>query len=192
MTDDEAILLMVDSNIQREQLLPSEKAFSYKMKLEALNRQGQRTDLTLRHDVVKLNEVEKKEVVSIRQMQRYIRLTHLTKELLELVDQKKISIVHGVDISFFDDEVQGWLYEYILEVGAISGKQIKRLKGESNSENMTRFTIRSILEDEVRCKQCSKKLEISVNKIKKYFPKNYTEQQMEEAILKLLEEWKIK
>ena len=123
MSDDEAIILMVDANIQREELLPSEKAFAFRMKMEAMNRQGKRTDLaeTSRLQVEKLtaDAVGKSAGIGARQVQRYIRLTYLIPELLEMVDSKKLGVNLAVDISYFDTSVQGWLYEYIKENGFI-------------------------------------------------------------------------
>lgn len=116
MEDDEAIVIMVDANIQREELLPSEKAFAYKMKLGAMKRQGTRSDLTLSQNETKLrsdSELSKQVGESRAQIQRYIRLTELIPDLLETVDSKKLNFTTAVDISYIDKQVQGWLYEYI-------------------------------------------------------------------------------
>ena len=120
LSDDDAIVAMVDANIQREELLPSEKAFAYKMKLEAMKRQGVRTDLTLSQNETKLrsDEVLSKQVGESRaQVQRFVRLTELIPELLDLVDNKKLQFTVAVDISYIDKEVQGWIYEYICDTG---------------------------------------------------------------------------
>ena len=122
LSDDDAIVAMVDANIQREELLPSEKAFAYKMKLEAMKRQGVRTDLTLSQNETKLrsDEVLSKQVGESRaQVQRFVRLTELIPELLDLVDNKKLQFTVAVNISYIDKEVQGWIYEYISDTGFI-------------------------------------------------------------------------
>jgi ParB family chromosome partitioning protein len=127
--DDDAIVVMVDANIQREELLPSEKAFAYKMKLEAMKRQGVRTDLTCVQSEHKLGKKSREllgEQVGISSVQvtRYIRLTELIPELLDLVDNKKLQFTVAVDISYIDKEVQEWIYEYISDTGFIKPKQI--------------------------------------------------------------------
>ena len=118
---------MVDANIQREELLPSEKAFAYKMKLDAMKRQGSRTDLTLCQSGTKsrTDQLLGEQVgESARSVQRYIRLTELIPELLDLVDNKKLQFTVAVNISYIDKEVQGWIYEYISDTGFIKPKQI--------------------------------------------------------------------
>ena len=122
--DDDAIVAMVDANIQREELLPSEKAFAYKMKLDAMKRQGIRTDLTCVQNEHKSGKKSREllgEQVGISSVQvtRYIRLTELIPELLDLVDNKKLQFTVAVDISYIDKEVQGWIYEYISDTGFI-------------------------------------------------------------------------
>ena len=122
LSDDDAIVAMVDANIRREELLPSEKAFAYKMKLDAMKRQGIRTDLTLSQNETKLrsDEVLSKQVGESRaQVQRFVRLTELIPELLDLVDNKKLQFTVAVDISYIDKEVQGWIYEYICDLSLI-------------------------------------------------------------------------
>ena len=123
LSDDDAIVAMVDANIQREELLPSEKAFAYKMKLEAMKRQGVRTDLTLSQNETKLrsDEVLSKQVGESRaQVQRFVRLTEPIPELLDLVDNKKLQFTVAVDISYIDKEIQEWIYEYISDTGLIN------------------------------------------------------------------------
>ena len=154
MTNDEAVILMVDANIQREEILPSERAYSFKMKLDAISRRGSRTDLTCGLEVHKLdNEREKKAREKVgsdvgmggRQVQRYIRLTELCSELLELVDEKRLGLNLAVDISYFDKELQKWLYEYIRENGFLKPEQIAALKNTPNLENVTQYTMIQIL-----------------------------------------------
>ena len=123
LSDDDAIVAMMDANIQREELLPSEKAFAYKMKLEAMKRQGIRADLTLSQNETKLrsDEVLSKQVGESRaQVQRFVRLTEPIPELLDLVDNKKLQFTVAVDISYIDKEIQEWIYEYISDTGLIN------------------------------------------------------------------------
>ena len=194
MTDDEATILMVDANIQREELLPSERAFAFKMKMEALNRQGKRTDLseTSRLEVEKLTAdvVGKSGGIGARQVQRYIRLTYLIPELLELVDNKKLGVNLAVDISFFDTSVQGWLYEYIKENGFIKPNQVEVLKSQVNLDNMTQYVVISLINSVLPEKKSSAKVSLSEKKLDKYFPPHYSAKKREEVILSLLEKWK--
>ena len=134
LTNDEAVILMVDANIQREEILPSERAFSLKMKMDAMNRQGARTDLTLGRDVPKWSheEIGKENGISGRQVKRYIRLTELIPEMLDMVDDKRLGLMLAVDISFFDKDLQKWLHEYIRENGFLKPDQIAALKNTPN------------------------------------------------------------
>lgn len=148
MSDDEAIVKMVDSNIQREELLPSEKAFAYRMKMEAMKRQGQRTDLTScqngtrsRSDQEFADEVGE----SARQIQRYIRLTELKPELLDYVDKKRIQFTVAVEISYIDKDIQQWIYEYIKENGSVKLNQIKDLRAQLQTGAMTQDRLITIL-----------------------------------------------
>ncbi len=192
MTDDESIIYMVDSNIQREELLPSEKAFAFKMKMDAMNRQGKRTDLTSDHNGPKLSAdiIGKENKTSGTQVKRYIRLTYLIPELLDMVDEKKLGLVMAVDISFFDQEVQGWLYEYIKENGFLKPAQVALLKEQTNLENMTQYIVISVLNSALPEKKVSSKVALSEKKLNKYFPPHYSAKQREDVIIKLLERWK--
>mgnify|MGYP002853401587 CR=1 FL=1 len=162
--DDEAVVAMVDANVQREEILPSERAFSFKMKLEALNRQGARTDpsdmdaenLTSGKYFPKLADAEEKRSrnqlgkdagMSGRSVQNYIKLTDLIPDVLELVDQKKIGVTLGVDIAGFDKELQGWLYEYYKDNGFLKPVQIQALKDTFNLENIAQRTMIQIMND---------------------------------------------
>lgn len=133
MSDDEAIIKMVDANIQREEILPSERAFSFKMKMEAMSRQGQRNDLTSGQNVPKLTSdvIGEENGMSGRQVKRYIRLTELIPELLECTDNKKIGLVMAVDLSYLDEQVQKWVYEYFKENGFLKPVQVEALKNYS-------------------------------------------------------------
>ncbi len=193
MSDDEAIILMVDANIQREELLPSERAYAFKMKMEALNRQGHRSDLdSSRLEVGKLSAdmVGKSGGIGARQVQRYIRLTYLIPELLEMVDNKKLGVNLAVDISFFDTSVQGWLCEYIKENGFIKPNQVEVLKSQVNLDNMTQYVVISLINSVLPEKKSSAKVSLSEKKLDKYFPLHYSAKKREEVILSLLEKWK--
>ena len=191
MTDDEAIIKMVDANIQREEILPSERAWSLKMKMDAMRRQGSRTDLTLDHNGPKLASVEVGESVGISatQVKRYIRLTELIPELLDCVDNKRIGLVMGVDISYLDNQVQKWVYEYYKDNGFLKPIQIAALKEQPNLTNTTQYNVISILNGALPQKTVSAKVSLSEKKLDKYFPPHYSVKQREEIIIQLLEQW---
>ena len=192
LSDDDAIVAMVDANIQREELLPSEKAFAYKMKLEAMKRQGVRTDLTLSQNETKLrsDEVLSKQVGESRaQVQRFVRLTELIPELLDLVDNKKLQFTVAVNISYIDKEVQGWIYEYISDTGFIKPKQIAALRNQLNDGPINQIQMLSIFNNCVMAKKVSRSLTFSEKKLTKYFPDDYTAKDMEQVIESLLEKW---
>ena len=193
MTDDEAVIAMVDANIQREELLPSEKAFAYKMKLEAMKRQGSRTDLTLSQNETKLrsDEILSKQVGESRaQVQRYIRLTELIPDLLELVDKKRLNFTIAVDISYIPQDVQKWIYEYICDNGFIKPNQIAALRNYLGQGSVTQSLMISILNSHIPVKAPARKVTLNEKKLTKYFPKNYTSEDMEKVIESLLEKWK--
>ena len=193
MTDDEAVIAMVDANIQREELLPSEKAFAYKMKLEAMKRQGSRTDLTLSQNETKLrsDEILSKQVGESRaQVQRFIRLTELIPDLLELVDKKRLNFTIAVDISYIPQDVQKWIYEYICDNGFIKPNQIAALRNYLGQGPVTQSLMISILNSHIPVKAPARKVTLNEKKLTKYFPKNYTAEDMEKVIESLLEKWK--
>lgn len=194
LSDDDAIVAMVDANIQREELLPSEKAFAYKMKLDAMKRQGIRTDLTCVQNEHKSGKKSREllgEQVGISSVQvtRYIRLTELIPELLDLVDNKKLQFTVAVDISYIDKEVQGWIYEYICDTGFIKPKQIAALRNQLNDEPINQIQMLSIFNNCVMAKKVSRSLTFSEKKLTKYFPDDYTAKDMEQVIESLLEKW---
>ena len=194
LSDDDAIVAMVDANIQREELLPSEKAFAYKMKLDAMKRQGIRTDLTCVQNEHKLGKKSREllgEQVGISSVQvtRYIRLTELIPELLDLVDNKKLQFTVAVDISYIDKEVQGWIYEYICDTGFIKPKQIAALRNQLNDGPINQIQMLSIFNNCVMAKKVSRSLTFSEKKLTKYFPDDYTAKDMEQVIESLLEKW---
>ena len=191
MSDDEAIIKMVDANIQREEILPSERAWSLKMKMDAIKRQGKRSDLTSDQNGPKLSAVEVGESagISSTQVKRYIRLTELIPEILDLVDQKKVQFTLAVDISYFDEQVQKWIYEYIKDNGFLKPVQIASLKEQANLSNASQYNVISILNGALPQKSSSAKVSLSEKKLDKYFPPHYSAKQREEVIIQLLEQW---
>ena len=185
MSDDEAIIKMVDANIQREEILPSERAFSFKMKMEAMSRQGKRTDLTSGQDVPKWT------TDLIGEENRYIRLTELIPEILECVDSKKIGLVLGVDISYLDKQIQKWVYEYYRDNGFLKPIQIEALKNSPALSNINQFKVISILNDALPKKNTGGKVSLSEKKLDKYFPINFSAKEREDVIIRLLEQWSI-
>ena len=195
MTDDEAVIAMVDANIQREELLPSEKGYAFKMKLEAIKHQGERADLTCAQNGHKYDGMKSRDVVaesagvSKNQVSRYIRLTELIPDLLEYVDLKRIPVTSGVEISYLDKEIQKWLFEYIRDNGLVKPKQIALLREACKTGIMTEGKLIAILNDSQPGRTPSTKNLISEKKLRKYFPANYTEEDMRSVIVKLLEQW---
>ena len=192
LSDDDAVIAMVDANIQREELLPSEKAFAYRMKLEAMKRQGSRTDLTLSQNETKSrsDEVLSKQVGESRaQVQRYIRLTELIPELLDLVDSKKLKFTVAVDISYIDKEIQKWIYEYIKDTGFIKPQQITALRNQLNECSVNQVGMLTIFNKCMMVKPPSRSITFSEKKLTKYFPESYSADDMERVIESLLEKW---
>ena len=195
MTDDEAVIAMVDANIQREELLPSEKGYAFKMKLEAIKHQGERADLTCAQNGHKYDGMKSRDVVaesagvSKNQVSRYIRLTELIPDLLEYVDLKRIPFTSAVEISYLDKEIQKWLFEYIRDNGLVKPKQIALLREACKTGIMTEGKLIAILNDSQPGRTPSTKNLISEKKLRKYFPANYTEEDMRSVIVKLLEQW---
>ncbi len=191
LDDDQAILQMVESNLQRETIRPSERAFAYKMKLEALKHQGARTDLTLSQVGTKLRSDEKvaqEEGKSRNQVQRYIRLTHLIPELLELVDQKKISFNPAVELSYLTDaEQRDFLQAMEDSKHPPSLSQAQQIKKLSRAGGCSYDAILDVMTSNKKAEL--DRLTLKNETIRKYFPKSYTPRQMEEIILNLLEQW---
>ena len=179
LSDDDAIVAMVE-------------AFAYKMKLDAMKRQGSRTDLTLCQSGTKsrTDQLLGEQVgESARSVQRYIRLTELIPELLDLVDNKKLQFTVAVDISYIDKEVQEWIYEYISDTGFIKPKQIAALRNQLNDGPINQIQMLSIFNNCVMAKKVSRSLTFSEKKLTKYFPDDYTAKDMEQVIESLLEKW---
>ncbi|MFD1403704.1 ParB/RepB/Spo0J family partition protein [Robinsoniella peoriensis] len=191
LDDDAATIIMVDSNLQRENILPSERAFAYKLKLDAIKRQGERSDLTSRQVGEKLWSVEelaKNAPDSQRQIHRYIRLTELIPELLDMVDDKKIAFNPAVELSYLKPEEQTNLLESMdMEQATPSLSQAQRLKKFSAEGKCTLEAMCAIMSEEKKGEL--DKVTLTSDKLRKYFPKSYTPQKMEETILKLLETW---
>lgn len=194
LSDDEAIVAMVDSNLQRESILPSEKAFAYKMKLEAMNRQGQRTDLTYSQIGNKLEGKKSSEVLaeqvgeSKNQIFRYIRLTELIPSILEMVDEKQIAFNPAVEISYLTEKEQTELLETMKqEENTPSLSQAQRLKKLSQGGRLSADVIYSILTEEKPNQK--EKFNIQKERIDRFFPKNFTDKQKEDLIIQLLESW---
>ena len=213
LSDDEATIVMVDSNIQREELLPSEKAFALKMKLEAMKRKagrpakeaGENNSTQNGWDFEKVAGEEnpaqngwKSESAAVvgeaigmskNQVRRYIRLTELIPELLDLVDKKRLQFTCAVDISYFDKTIQKWLNEYIRENVVIKPIQIAALRERAEKENIDQEKMIMILHNALPGRTPAKKVVMNEKKLRKYFPEDYTSGQMERVIEALLEQW---
>ena len=178
MTDDEAVIAMVDANIQREELLPSEKAFAYKMKMDAVRRQAGRPKNNLSHNETnyRVDEVLSEQVGDSR-------------ALLEYLDLKRIQFTSAVEISYLDKEIQKWLFEYIRDNGLVKPKQIALLRKMCETGIMTEGKLIAILNDSQPGRTPSTKNLISEKKLRKYFPADYTEEDMRSVIVELLEQW---
>lgn len=194
MTDDEAVIAMVDTNLQRENILPSERAFAFKMKLEAMNNQGKRNDLTCYQVGNKLNGKKSLEILSEQmdmsrnQVYRFIRLTNLNDTLLDMVDDKNIGFNPAVELSYLNYDEQNTLLVVMDEEQCTpSLAQAKRLKKFSNDNMCTYECMSAILSEEKKTEV--DKLTIKTETLEKYFPKSYTPKKMQETIINLLENW---
>ena len=197
LDDDAATILMVDSNLQREEILPSERAFAFKMKLDAMKHQGERLDRTCGQVVHKLDEAKSRELIgnevgeSGRQIQRYIRLTNLIPELLDMVDDKTLGLNTGVTLSFLNDSQQKDLLSAMDYAQAVpSLEQAQRIKRLAQTNEITQEGMNIILSEEK--KQDLDRVTLKHDTLKKYFPKSYTPKQMEDTIIKLLDQWQKK
>ena len=197
MDDDAAVLLMVDSNLQRENILPSERAFAYKMKLEALKNQGARSDLTCGQIGHKSNGAKARDIVAdesgdnARNVQRFIRLTNLVPELLDMVDEKKIAFNPAVELSYLDESQQRDFLEAIEDTqNAPSLSQAQRLKKLAQEGHFSYDVAFAVMGEEK--KDELDKVVIKNDTLRKYFPRSYTPKQMEDTIIKLLEQWQRK
>lgn len=181
-SDDEATIIMVDSNIQREDILPSEKAKAYKMKYEAMKHQGKKSGKNT------LDEVGEAAGENAKKVQRYIWLSRLSDELLEMVDAKKLGFSQGVDISFLSEEAQQWVEVIIEERGCnVSTVQSGKLKEYGKSGELTLAMVRLILTEE---KPKERKVTLKADKIGKYFSDSYSDEEIENVIISLLDKWR--
>ena len=186
MTDDEAVILMVDSNLQRENLLPSEKAFAYKMKLEAMKHQGKATSRQVVGKLESADEVGQVNGESGRTIQRYIRLTNLVPPLLQMVDDGRIAFSPAVEMSYLTRDEQAELWDLIgREDATPSLSQALRMKQLSREAKLTPEVLYAILTEEKPNQK--EQVRIKTESLRKYFPRNYSAQQMEREIIKLLE-----
>ena len=197
MDDDAAVLLMVDSNLQRESILPSERAFAYKMKLDALKNQGARSDLTCGQIGHKLNGAKARDIVAdesgdnARNVQRFIRLTSLIPELLDMVDEKKIAFNPAVELSYLDESQQRDFLEAMNDTqNAPSLSQAQRLKRLAQEGHFSYDVAFAVMGEEK--KDELDKVVIKNDTLRKYFPRSYTPKQMEDTIIKLLDQWQRK
>ena len=196
MEDDEAIVIMVDANIQREELLPSEKAFAYKMKMDAMKRQGARNDIA---DSTYTQNGWRSETAAVigqqvgeskNQVRRYIRLTELIPDLLDYVDKKRLQFTVAVDVSYIDKEIQTWLFEYIKENGTVKAVQVAALRTALEVGPMTQAKMISILVNSQPGRKQEQKIILSEKKLRNFFSEKYTAEDMESVILELLDQWK--
>ena len=194
MDDDAAIILMVDSNLQREHILPSERAFAYKMKLDAIKNQGARSDLTSSQVGTKLRadeKVAKDSGESRNQVQRFVRLTNLVPELLDMVDEKKISFNPAVELSYLDEkQQQDFLEAMDASQNAPSLSQAIRIKKLAQQGEFDYDAVYNIMNEEKKSELDT--VTIKNETLRKYFPRNYTPRQMESIIIKLLDQWQLK
>ena len=195
MDDDAAVLLMVDSNLQRENILPSERAFAYKMKLEAIKNQGARSDLTSGQIVQKsklsIERVAEDAGEGYKTVQRFIRLTNLIPELLDMVDEKKIAFNPAVELSYLDESQQRDFLEAMNDTqNAPSLSQAQRLKKLAQEGHFSYDVAFAVMGEEK--KDELDKVVIKNDTLRKYFPRSYTPKQMEDTIIKLLEQWQRK
>ena len=195
LDDDAATIIMVDSNLQRESLLPSERAFAYKMKLEAMKHQGARLDLTSRQvgekSQTSIQAVAEQAGESQRQVQRFIRLTELIPPLLDMVDEKEIALSPAYELSFLNPEEQAQLVETMdYEQATPSLSQAQRMKKFSQEGRLTEDVMLAIMSEEKKSEL--DRVTLTSDTLRKYFPKSYTPKKMEETIIKLLEAWQRK
>lgn len=194
VTDDEATIMMVDANVQREEILPSEKAFAYRMRYEAMKRQGKRNDLTSSQVGKKFwaDELLAQQVgESKNNVHRYIRLTEVIPELLDMIDRGNVAVQTGVDISYIDEKIQKWLYEYLKDNGVLKSYQVAALREELNRmENITHQDVIAILNGNQPDRKPAMRVNFTSNQLRKYFPAYYTADEAKKVIEQLLAQWK--
>lgn len=192
MTDDDAVIAMVDSNIQREEILPSEKAFAYRMRYEAMRHQGMRS--TSSHNGTKLRtdeELAKQMGESRNQVHRYIRLTELIPDLLNLVDQGKIALMTAVDISHIEEKIQKWIFEYVKDNGVVKSYQITALREELNTKpDLSHEEVINVLNGLQPNRKPAMRINFTSTQLRKYFPAYYSSEDAKAVIEDLLTQWK--
>lgn len=191
MTNDDATIAMVDANVQREEILPSERAFSLKMKMDALKRQGKRSDLTSSTEGTKLRTGDAVDTINKSQVHKYVRLTYLIPKLLDMVDNKRLALSVACEISYLNDDIQQWIYEYIRENGMIKQEQLMDLRQYREKGNITQEKLIDILNQGRATVQTRKKVTLSERKLSKFFPAYYSQAEMERTIYALLAQWKL-
>lgn len=194
MDDNEATIAMVDSNLQRDEILPSERAFAFKMKMDAMRRQGERSDLeTSGSDFQKLETADLVGLnwkMSGRTVRTYIRLTLIIPPILYMVDTQKIRLNTAVEISYLSQEIQEWLAEYMYKNGTISYGQATALRAKVKLDSMSQDQIVQMLNETRSQRKDRGKVTFSASRLDRYFPKNYSAAQRQEIIINLLEKWK--
>ena len=191
MTNDEATIAMVDANVQREEILPSERAFSLKMKMDAMKHQGKSTLSTEWTKSGRTgDDIGQAEGLAKSQVHKYIRLTELIPKLLDMVDEKRLALSVAVELSYFNKNVQQWLYEYIRENGMIRQEQLMELRQYREDNSMTQERLINILVGSIAKPSEARKIILSDRKLRKYFPAYYSKMEMEKIVFGLLEQWK--
>lgn len=191
LNDDEAVIAMVDSNVQREEILPSERAWSLKMKREAISKQGERNDLTSGTQCQKSSAEAVGEVFGLkeRQVRKYIKLTELRPEILEMVDEKKLTVNFAVELAYFDQTVQQWLMNYRKQYGVLMPEQLAGLKAKINEIELSEQMVENILNVSIPKVKVTRDVSLKEKQLNKYFPEDYSAKQREQIIIELLEQW---
>jgi ParB family chromosome partitioning protein len=190
MTNDDATIAMVNANMQREEILPSEKAFALKMKMDAMKHQGKTTSSTEWTKSRAGDEAGEAHGLHRSQVHKYVRLTFLLPKLLDMVDEGRLAVAIGVEISYFNQTYQQWLYEYIHENGMIKQEQLMDLRQYRDDDSLTQEQMIDILIQKRSTPQTRKKILITERKLNKYFPAYYSQSEIERVIVSLLEQWK--
>ena len=190
MTDDESVIVMVDSNVQREEILPSERAYSLKMKMDAMKHQGTKMFSTSSPEGTKSRTGDNIDTLNKTQVHRYIRLTYLIPKLLDMVDAGRLAISVADEISYFNKSYQQWLYEYIHENGMIKQEQLVELRPYREDDSLTQEQMIDILIKNRATPHVKKKITFNERKLNKYFPAYYSQTQIEKILIDFCEEWK--
>ena len=190
MTNDDATIAMVNANMQREEILPSEKAFALKMKMDAMKHQGKTTSSTEWTKSRAGDEAGEAHGLHRSQVHKYVRLTYLLPKLLDMVDEGRLAVAIGVEISYFNPTYQQWIWEYIHENGMIKQEQLMDLRQYRDDDSLTQEQMIDILIQKRSTPQTRKKILITERKLNKYFPAYYSQSEIERVIVSLLEQWK--